>query len=56
MRKWKTNSGDSVERFAIAAGCPGCDCQSCTCRPTPTHDVGESSMNNTLTGREESQG
>ena len=56
MRKWKTNSGDSVEKFAVAAGCTNCYCQSCTCRPTPTHDVGESSMNNTLDGREESQG
>ena len=56
MRKWKTNSGDSVERFAIAAGCTNCDCPGCSCRPTPTHDVGESSMNNTLTGREKTKG
>ena len=51
MRKWKTNSGDSVEKFAIAAECYNCNCQSCTCRPTPTHDVGESSMSNTLVDR-----
>ena len=55
MRKWKTNSGDSIEKFAIAAGCPCTSCSSCTCRPTPTHDVGESSMNNTLTGRAETK-
>ena len=54
MRKWKTNSGDSIEKFAVAADC-SCYCQSCTCRPTPTHDVGESSMNNTLTGRAETK-
>ena len=49
MRKWKTNSGDSIERFAIAANC-NCSCASCrpcTCSPTPTHDVGQQSMKNT---------
>lgn len=53
MRKWKTNSGDSIEKFAVAADC-SCYCQSCTCQPTPTHDVGEQSMSNTndLRGRE----
>ena len=50
MRKWKTNSGDSVEKFAIAEECP-CSCLPCTCRPTPTHDVGEQSMSNTNISR-----
>ena len=53
MRKWKTNSGDSVERFAVAANC-NCSCASClpcTCRPTPTHDVGQQSMSSTNTIR-----
>ena len=59
MRKWKTNSGDSIEKFAIAAGCGDCSCTSCrpcTCRPTPTHDVGEQSMNNTNTQSSTSAG
>ena len=47
MRKWKTNSGDSVEKFAVAAECNDCSCLGCTCRPTPTHDVGQQSMKNT---------
>ena len=58
MRKWKTNSGDSVERFAVAANC-NCSCTGCTgcsCRPTPTHDVGEQSMSNTSDVRTVSSG
>ena len=51
MRKWKTNSGDSVEKFAVAAECNDCSCLGCTCRPTPTHDVGQQSMSSTNTIR-----
>lgn len=46
MRKWKNNSGDSVEKFAYSGNCT-CTCTACspcTCRPTPTHDVGEQAM------------
>ena len=57
MRKWKTNSGDSIEKFAIAANCNcSCACSPCSCRPTPTHDVGESSMSNTSNVRTVSSG
>ena len=45
MRKWKTNSGDSVEKFATRGLCVcSCGCNNYTCRPTPTHDVGEQSQ------------
>ena len=48
MRKWKTNSGDSIEKFAVEASCNcSCGCNGYTCRPTPTHDVGEQAAMNT---------
>lgn len=54
MRKWKNSNGDSVEKFAVMAGCT-CTCTACspcTCRPTPTHDVGEQAVSSINVARD----
>ena len=41
MRKWREKSSDSVEKFA---GRYSCNCSNYTCRPIPTHDIGEQAV------------